>query len=568
MLWSAFFRSFPISLFFLLLPIRSFSSSGGSIVINEIYYDHPGSDEGWEYVELINSAKEYIELSGWKLEFVDGSSGKSKTIWTADGNLRIAPGEIVLIAQSKWSPVRLFELVGNLENGPDAVRLLSPSGVEDVLGYGDLSLPDLFESHPAPDVPAGRSLSRKPDGEDTDANDVDFVASNPTPGLRNFFSLDVSPFVVLPEKLPCAGSFFPIILRICNVGLARFDGTVSIDIVVAGSGYRDSCHVNLNLGLPSGSCDSLVATLRAPNERNFSLRASISTETDENRENDSQSMRLYASPSDVVVNEIMYRPNIGESEWIELVCRSELGCDLAGWTIRDSGGKRRMISRTSLFVPAFCYLILAEDSVSFARTFPDCDAVVARPEGGLPALNDSGEGEFTDLVSIEDSSGCVVEYVTYKDLLGSERGRSIERVSMDACSSLEGGIWHRCAAESGATAGRENSVGGETKKGSKRLSISPNPFSSASGACALIEAHLSKGESGIRIRIFSLEGLEVKRLFGEIGGASTVICRWDGRDEASNLVPTGIYICLAEYMCGGGGVCRREKCCIVVVRGS
>jgi len=42
---------------------------------------------------------------------------------------------------------------------------------------------------------------------------------------------------------------------------------------------------------------------------------------------------------------------------------------------------------------------------------------------------------------------------------------------------------------------------------------------------------------------------------------------WDGRSASGGIVPTGLYICVVEFMAPGGGVCRREKRCIAVSDG-
>ena len=78
---------------------------------------------------------------------------------------------------------------------------------------------------------------------------------------------------------------------------------------------------------------------------------------------------------------------------------------------------------------------------------------------------------------------------------------------------------------------------------------------------------LDRGESGALVRIFDLNGYEVRRLFGEEGGARRFSCRWDGCREGSAVVSAGLYICLVEFIGQGGGVCRREKCCIAVASG-
>lgn len=56
MRWSS-FRHGPFRFLILLLLALSCGAlpCRARVVINEIYYDHPGKDEGWEFVEIYNA---------------------------------------------------------------------------------------------------------------------------------------------------------------------------------------------------------------------------------------------------------------------------------------------------------------------------------------------------------------------------------------------------------------------------------------------------------------------------------------------------------------------------------
>jgi hypothetical protein len=297
------------------------------------------------------------------------------------------------------------------------------------------------------------------------------------------------------------------------------------------------------------------------------INAVIREGCDLNTANDSSMTVLRASPGSIVVNEIMYRPRAGGSEWIELYNAGENACPLKLWSIRDASSAERVISSNDVSVGRGEYLILAQDPVVFARSWTGCSARVTAVEGGWPKLNDHDGERFADCIEIYDNEGAVVESVRYSDLTSEERGRSIERVSSDLCSSSPEGLWHRCALHSGATPGCENSTSLAHMPANRSLSAFPNPFSIGGDSGTAISGVLRAGESGFRVRIFNLEGEEVGRLFGEEGGARIFTCRWDGRRSDGGFVATGLYVCLAEYVLPGGGVCRAEKICIAVSGG-
>ena len=535
------------------------------VVINEVYYDHPGADDGWEFIELYNAGVSPCDLAGFRLEFVDGTSGRRSTVWSAPPGLSIEPGAPLCICGSRRSPAPALLLKGTLGNGPDAVRLVSADRTMDLVGYGSIGLPDLFESAPAADVGPGFSLARKPDGRDTDRNDVDFVQACPTPGGRNFFSHDLAIAVDMEGFLPCRGSPLSFLVRLVNGGLEPFSGMVSVLAEASSGGQPVSRErAERDVALPVSGSDSILISLPVPPADGFTVRTCLSTAPDENRSNDTAAVTVGTSPGEVIIHEIMYRPREGRSEWMELRCNRDEPCSLKGWTICDATGRKRVIASDDLVLLPGEFLILAEDSAAFAEEYPDCPAAVRRLEGSWPSLNDVDRGDAAETIEMFDSTGVLVERITYRNLIGSERGRSIERGMDSSCSSASGGIWHRSAAPAGSTPGRENSVHTEWAPQGESIRISPNPFCPRTAREAVISGCLAEGETGFIMRVFDLGGAEVRRLFGEDGGARIFSCRWDGRADDGSRVRTGLYVCLVEFVRTGGGVCRKEKKCIAV----
>ena len=91
------------------------------------------------------------------------------------------------IAQSAEVPgADLVTHQADLTNGPDLVVLRQiPDTIIDVLGYGLGDCP-MYETAPAEDCPPSElSLSRCPDGRDTDNNSLDFLCVAQSPGETN-----------------------------------------------------------------------------------------------------------------------------------------------------------------------------------------------------------------------------------------------------------------------------------------------------------------------------------------------------------------------------------------------
>lgn len=169
------------------LDIERFSYP--EIVINELYYDSPGTDSG-VFIELKGEPGQSLENV-----HIFGINGNGGVIY-ADIDLTgwtIGPSGYFVIA--KDSSVANADTVAgasaDYQNGPDNVVLVyitpADTTVLDALGYGNFTATDTFvgEGSPAPDAPEGLSLQRIPDGNDTDDNSADFRALMPTPGVMN-----------------------------------------------------------------------------------------------------------------------------------------------------------------------------------------------------------------------------------------------------------------------------------------------------------------------------------------------------------------------------------------------
>lgn len=176
------------------------------LVLSELLYDPAGSDTGKEWIELYNPTAYAVNLSGWMLEHWDGESAALVGNVTLPLNASIPGYGFYLIGASAdpanitptpdYVPDYWFTDYGlhNGGNGGDAIRLKDSTGVViDTLGYGSGTIsnyPEFFESSPASDPAAGKSLERKPgfnepasgNGLDTNNNNYDFIeCSAPTP---------------------------------------------------------------------------------------------------------------------------------------------------------------------------------------------------------------------------------------------------------------------------------------------------------------------------------------------------------------------------------------------------
>lgn len=160
---------------FLGTPWHAFANPA-SPVIQEIYYDAEGADEGKEFIELYGPSG--TNLDGFSLIGINGDGGQ--IYYTVDLSGYTLPQNGLLVIAGSYvsvpSEVIGIPLTTSLQNGPDAVQLWegevrSGGTIIDALAYGGA---DIYgEGTAALAAPAGKSLSRLA-GIDTDNNFTDF----------------------------------------------------------------------------------------------------------------------------------------------------------------------------------------------------------------------------------------------------------------------------------------------------------------------------------------------------------------------------------------------------------
>ncbi len=174
-----------------------------TLVINEIDYDQPSTDTA-EFIELKNVGLADVDLSGVSVQLINGSNGSTyNTINLPPGAL--GPGEYFVICGDPFNTPNCDLDVSPdsnlIQNGaPDAVAIFFGGVVIDAVSYeGDvlsvveMSGVGLADSGAIEFV----SISRFPDGVDTNQNNVDLSLRCTTPGKAN--SADASS---CPDPVP------------------------------------------------------------------------------------------------------------------------------------------------------------------------------------------------------------------------------------------------------------------------------------------------------------------------------------------------------------------------------
>ena len=161
------------------------------------------------------------------------------------------------------------------------------------------------------------------------------------------------------------------------------------------------------------------------------------------------SVRGVLAQRELVINEIMYAPETGKSEWIEIFNRSDQSVSLKDWGLHDATASRPIITTDSARIPPGAYRIIARDS-SILDDFPDLDSMLVIMDR-FPSLNNTGD----DVVLLR-ADRSAADSLRFTASWGGQGGRSLERIDTEK-PGASADNWSTSSAFEGSTPGRRNS---------------------------------------------------------------------------------------------------------------
>jgi hypothetical protein len=256
----------------------------------------------------------------------------------------------------------------------------------------------------------------------------------------------------------------------------------------------------------------------------------------------------------LVINEIMFDPSAGNSEFIEFFNTSADSLQIGGMNLILGENKNIPLSKIYYELPPLSFLVFAHDS----------STLYYYSELGLEGNNNlyhnslSLSNEGTRLV-IKDARNTTLDSVYFSPNwhnknLTSTKNRSIERLN-PLLGSNDGKNWSSSVAREGASPGKVNSIFTETVTTQSKAVITPNPFSPDNDGFedfATINFNLSRRLAQVRIKVFDSQGRLVRTILHNhpSGPANTII--FNGLDDNNRPLRIGIYILLIEIVADSG----------------
>ncbi|MCB0408582.1 MAG: lamin tail domain-containing protein [Flavobacteriales bacterium] len=532
------------------------------VVITELFPD-PSPTIGLpeqEYLELYNNTSKIIDLSGCWI------SDLSSANQIASG--KIFPGEYVIICddnnEGQFIPYGKVITVSSLPslNNTDEVYSLwdADSNLIHSVHYFDSWYNDVNKKD------GGWSLEmidyNNPCGEE-DNWSASTKWFGGTPGAENSIYAN-NPDNLLPEVVSANAINDSTVLVSFNEAIQL--GSVSIDngINIFTISVIDNKNIQLNLSdklqgqiiytvTVFGAYDCVGNTIGANNSAEFALPEQ-------------------GSANDLVINEVLFDPYTGGSDFVELYNNSDKYINLENWKLanleNDSIDNYKIISDVPYLLRPQEFVLLSVNTASVKQFYFNAHEDVFLQMASLPTYSND-EGNVYLINNLDE----VVDAFSYDEdmhfaLLNSVDGVSLERIDYNRPTNDKTN-WHSASEAVGfATPGYENSQYLEAETGSE-ITISPESFSPDNdGFDDVVNIAYQFNESGYvaNVIIYDSKGRLTKNLVKNEYLGTQGTFSWDGIDENNEKAAIGIYIIYLEVFSESGDVKKFKKPCVVAGR--
>lgn len=371
------------------------SYRSGDLIINEFAYDFPPAVQE-EYIEIKNTSEKYLNLAEWQI--ADNSNVSS----LGADPIPIHPDSFLVISADTAALQNVFgqrayhqASFPPLNNTtPDAVQLIAKDGsIADSLTYSpSWGGTDVALERRSAETPAiyreNWADSPNPDGG--------------TPGSSNAVSQDTMP----PDLLAL------------NI-LSRDTLQLAFDERLNQPGSYDFSDIGIS-SVHQTAADTIEVTLQnnLENAHEYTLSYKEVEDIFGNSATEKDTTFTFYSPSpadsgDVAINEFMYDPPTGGSEYIELYNHSNKSLNLEGWTLSDNRENfEETIADTPIILPPDSFVVIAPDN-TLEFDHPDIFIISM---ADFPALNNGG-----DQIIIRGPNATLLDSLEYTSDWGGEK---------------------------------------------------------------------------------------------------------------------------------------------------
>ena len=535
--------------------------SEGDVIITEFMAD-PTPVVGLpevEYVEIYNKSSKYFNITGWKIG--DNSSfGTIASGWIAPSEYKVIASTTNATLFSNGIGATSFPSYGN---AGDDIILKDHSGMLlDQVSYTD----GWYKEDVKKD--GGYSLERIRLNISC-SDEFNWKASENlsggTPGIVNSVN-DNSPDTIAPvllSAIPLSDSVVAVqftepLGANWTTMLFELSPTLTIEDVSKDPANRARFYIRLN--------GHLIPSV------NYTLKVQSIEDCQGNITAEDQIVFILADipvSGEIIINELLFNPLTGGSDFIELKNISNKTFNLRGLQLTNtkSGASNNKIIAADYYLLPDAITVLTPDTSFQKQNYP-FHGTGNYIQMAIPPMNND-----VSTIRLFLDSLTTIDSLTYSEkwhfqLLDDKKGKSLERISFDAPSTVSSS-WHTASESAGfATPGLENSqntaylYSGKLTLSSETISPDNDGFEDY----LILTYEMDKTGYVGSVKIYDDRGRDSRSLVkNELLGA-TGIFSWDGLDDDLKKASVGTYVIIFDgYHLDSGETFKMKK--VVVVAG-
>lgn len=260
-----------------------------------------------------------------------------------------------------------------------------------------------------------------------------------------------------------------------------------------------------------------------------------------------------AQPGDILLNEILFNPFPGGSDFVELYNVSDKFINLRNWRWKSASGDEPITVENLVMAPQ-SYRVFTADPLTVQTHYPSHERSNFF-QCRLPSMPDD-EGS----IALVAEDAVVVDQFAYQDdyhspLIDDEEGVSLERISW-AEPTQSPANWKSAASVVGfGTPGRANSHARGDTQTQDAVTVSPMAFSPRLGF-AQIQFSFEQSGLNANVTIIDQRGHIVKTIATNATLGFQGFFRWDGDTDRGDQARSGYYAVWFETFDADGNVKR------------
>ena len=534
-------------------PFYVLSQNRYDVVIDEIMADPTPqiSLPSNEWIELKNVSANPVNLQNWRIGDATGLSGPMPNfVLQPDSFVIVCTGSVVAAMQVYGRVVSVISFP-SLDNDGDQLYLKSNTGLtihavsyslswyqNAVKSDGGWTLEMIDTKNPCSGINNWKASIDARGGSPGIKNSVDAVNNDQSsPSIKNAYTIDnLNIVIVFDEPVDS--------LKGATVANYSIDSGLSIQSATSISPLFDKVQLRLTTAMQA----NIVYTITVSNVtdcKNNSIGTKNKTKI---------GLPVDAAVMEMVINEILFNPKSGASDYVEFYNRSNKIFDANKLYIanRNSSGainSPKLISIIPYYIFPGDYLVVTEDAVNLPLNYmvqnPDAVFVVS----SMPSFPDD-KGD----VILLNLQGAVVDEVKYLDdwqfaLIANPDGVSLERIDPDG-TSQEATNWHSAASTAGyGTPTYKNSQYKLLQSINASVEVTPKVFSPDNDGrddIATIQYKTTEPGYVANITIYDANGRPVRNLVKNATLGLQGYWVWDGLNDKKLKLPIGTYIVFTE----------------------